>query len=75
MSWRTAPPSSPRSAPSTSSWPSSEDTPLELITRLQPDVLFKGADYTVETVVGADVVLARGGRVELLDLVPGRSTS
>jgi D-beta-D-heptose 7-phosphate kinase/D-beta-D-heptose 1-phosphate adenosyltransferase len=52
-----------------------EDTPLELITRLQPDMLFKGADYTVETVVGADVVLARGGRVELLDLVPGRSTS
>jgi len=52
-----------------------EDTPLELITRLQPDMLFKGADYTVETVVGADVVLARGGKVELLDLVPGRSTS
>jgi D-beta-D-heptose 7-phosphate kinase/D-beta-D-heptose 1-phosphate adenosyltransferase len=53
----------------------SEDTPLQLITQLQPDVLFKGADYTVDTVVGADVVLARGGRVELLDLVPGRSTS
>jgi len=53
----------------------SEDTPLQLITQLKPDVLFKGADYTVDTVVGADVVLARGGRVELLDLVPGRSTS
>ncbi len=52
-----------------------EDTPLELIRALQPDVLFKGADYTLDTVVGADVVLARGGRVELIDLVPDRSTT
>jgi D-beta-D-heptose 7-phosphate kinase/D-beta-D-heptose 1-phosphate adenosyltransferase len=52
-----------------------EDTPLDLIMRLQPDVLVKGADYTVETVVGADVVQARGGKVLLVDLVDGRSTS
>ncbi|WP_456307507.1 D-glycero-beta-D-manno-heptose-7-phosphate kinase [Pararoseomonas baculiformis] len=52
-----------------------EDTPLELITRLQPDVLFKGADYRPEEVIGGDVVRARGGRVALIDLVPGRSTT
>lgn len=52
-----------------------EDTPLEVITALQPDRLFKGADYTGKEVVGAEVVLARGGKVELLDLVPGRSTT
>jgi D-beta-D-heptose 7-phosphate kinase/D-beta-D-heptose 1-phosphate adenosyltransferase len=52
-----------------------EDTPFELITALQPDVLVKGADYTVDKVVGADVVLARGGRVVLADLVAGQSTT
>jgi D-beta-D-heptose 7-phosphate kinase / D-beta-D-heptose 1-phosphate adenosyltransferase len=52
-----------------------EDTPGELIEALQPDVLVKGADYTVEQVVGADVVQARGGRVVLAELMPGRSTS
>lgn len=52
-----------------------EDTPFELITALQPDVLIKGSDYTVETVVGADVVQARGGRVALVDLVSGFSTT
>ncbi len=52
-----------------------EDTPLALIRRLLPDVLVKGADYTVETVVGADVVRAAGGRVVLAQLVPGQSTT
>ncbi len=52
-----------------------EDTPLQLIAALQPDVLVKGSDYTVETVVGADLVLGRGGRVKLADLVPGHSTT
>lgn len=52
-----------------------EDTPLELIEALQPDVLVKGADYTIETVVGADQVLARGGRVVLADLTPGQSST
>jgi D-beta-D-heptose 7-phosphate kinase/D-beta-D-heptose 1-phosphate adenosyltransferase len=52
-----------------------EDTPLELITDLQPDVLFKGSDYTIETVVGAEVVLARGGSVVLAELIAGHSTT
>ena len=52
-----------------------EETPLELITALQPDLLVKGADYTEETVVGADVVRAGGGRVMLARLTPGQSTS
>lgn len=52
-----------------------EDTPLELIRALQPDVLIKGADYTVETVVGADIVQARGGRVVLAELSEGHSTT
>ena len=51
------------------------DTPLELIHELRPDVLIKGADYTVETVVGADLVVGWGGRVALVDLVPGQSSS
>ncbi len=53
----------------------SDDTPLELIRTLEPDVLVKGADYTVDTVVGADVVQAAGGRIVLAKLVPGESTS
>jgi D-beta-D-heptose 7-phosphate kinase / D-beta-D-heptose 1-phosphate adenosyltransferase len=52
-----------------------EDTPLELIQALQPDVLVKGADYTVETVVGADVVQANGGKVLLAPLIEGQSTT
>jgi D-beta-D-heptose 7-phosphate kinase/D-beta-D-heptose 1-phosphate adenosyltransferase len=52
-----------------------EDTPRELIQALQPDVLVKGGDYTLDRVVGADVVEARGGRVVLVDLVTGHSTS
>ncbi len=52
-----------------------EDTPYDLIARIDPDVLVKGSDYTVEQVVGHDIVERRGGRVVLFDLVPGRSTS
>ncbi|MAY74214.1 MAG: D-glycero-beta-D-manno-heptose 1-phosphate adenylyltransferase [Phycisphaerae bacterium] len=52
-----------------------DDTPIKLIEALKPDVLVKGADYTRETVVGADVVASYGGRVELVDLVEGRSTT
>jgi D-beta-D-heptose 7-phosphate kinase / D-beta-D-heptose 1-phosphate adenosyltransferase len=52
-----------------------EDTPIELIRRLKPDVLMKGADYTFETTVGAEDVVATGGRVALIDLVEGHSTS
>ncbi|MBB6309455.1 D-glycero-beta-D-manno-heptose-7-phosphate kinase [Xanthobacter tagetidis] len=52
-----------------------EDTPLRLIETLKPDVLVKGADYREDQVVGADVVKAYGGRVALVPLVAGRSTS
>ena len=52
-----------------------EDTPLELIKRVQPAVLVKGADYTREEVVGGDLVEASGGTVVLVELVPGHSTT
>ncbi len=51
------------------------DTPLALIEAIRPDVLVKGADYTKDAVVGADVVEAAGGTVALAPLAPGRSTS
>ena len=52
-----------------------EDTPLELIGALTPDVLVKGGDYTEATVVGASDVRARGGRVVIVPLTPGQSTT
>ncbi len=52
-----------------------EDTPLELINYLKPDILVKGNDYTVDTIVGAEVVLKNGGSVETVALVNGYSTS
>jgi D-beta-D-heptose 7-phosphate kinase / D-beta-D-heptose 1-phosphate adenosyltransferase len=52
-----------------------EDTPLELIKRVRPAVLVKGADYTREEVVGREVVEKAGGDVVLVDLVPGHSTT
>lgn len=52
-----------------------EDTPLELIRVLKPDVLVKGGDYTVETVVGHEEVVANGGRVEIVPTVEGFSTT
>ncbi|HWA97999.1 MAG TPA: adenylyltransferase/cytidyltransferase family protein, partial [Pirellulales bacterium] len=52
-----------------------EDTPQRLIEHLGPDVLFKGADYTQASVVGGDFVRQRGGRVVLIDLVAGQSTT
>jgi D-beta-D-heptose 7-phosphate kinase/D-beta-D-heptose 1-phosphate adenosyltransferase len=52
-----------------------EETPERLIRAIQPDVLIKGADYTVETVVGADFVQAHGGRVVLIPLEAGHSTT
>jgi len=53
----------------------SEDTPLELITALQPDVLVKGGDYVPDTVVGRDIVEARGGRVVIVALEGDWSTT
>lgn len=52
-----------------------EDTPLALITALQPDLLAKGGDYTPETVVGRDVVEGRGGRLVLIPFLDGYSSS
>ena len=52
-----------------------EDTPDALIAALRPDVLVKGADYTMATVVGADFVKSYGGRIVLAELLPGHSTT
>ncbi len=52
-----------------------EDTPINLIDAIRPDVLIKGSDYTVETVVGSDIVQAYGGRIFLAKLKPGHSTT
>ncbi len=52
-----------------------EDTPVELIRLVRPDVLVKGADYTVDQVVGGDLVQEWGGQVRLAQLLPGQSTT
>jgi D-beta-D-heptose 7-phosphate kinase/D-beta-D-heptose 1-phosphate adenosyltransferase len=52
-----------------------EDTPVELIRMLRPEVLVKGADYTVAEVVGGDLVGEWGGTVKLAELLPGQSTT
>ncbi len=52
-----------------------ENTPLELIRALSPDVLVKGGDYSIETVVGHELVQAAGGRVEIVPVVEGFSTT
>ncbi len=55
--------------------PFSEETPEALICRVKPDLLVKGGDYRPEEIAGADCVLANGGEVRVLELLPGRSTS
>ena len=52
-----------------------EDTPLELITFLQPDVLVKGGDYTIDKIVGAEEVIANGGKVIINPILEGFSTT
>lgn len=52
-----------------------EDTPLNLIQQVQPDVLVKGGDYKIENIVGYDVVKAKGGDVVTIDFVEGFSTT
>jgi D-beta-D-heptose 7-phosphate kinase/D-beta-D-heptose 1-phosphate adenosyltransferase len=52
-----------------------ELTPLELIKKIMPDVLVKGGDYTPETIAGAKEVMANGGRVEIIPLIQGLSTT
>jgi rfaE bifunctional protein nucleotidyltransferase chain/domain len=55
--------------------PFEEDTPLELIEFLQPNILVKGGDYTIESIVGAKETLQRGGKVEVLSFKEGYSTT
>ncbi len=52
-----------------------EDTPQKLIKSLVPDILVKGADYSVEQIVGSDIVLKNGGQVIPIELAPGKSTT
>jgi D-glycero-beta-D-manno-heptose 1-phosphate adenylyltransferase len=51
------------------------ETPADVVQRIQPDVLVKGADWAADAIVGRDTVEARGGRVLRIDLVPGYSTT
>jgi D-beta-D-heptose 7-phosphate kinase/D-beta-D-heptose 1-phosphate adenosyltransferase len=55
--------------------PFEEDTPLDLINLIMPDILVKGGDYTIDRIIGAQEVLANGGKVEIIPFVPGKSTS
>ncbi len=52
-----------------------EDTPLELIKKIMPDVLVKGGDYEIKDVVGAQEVISHGGKVQIIPLIPGISTT
>jgi len=52
-----------------------EDTPYNLISAIVPDVLVKGADWKVDDIVGKDIVLGAGGKVEAIEFIPNRSTS
>jgi rfaE bifunctional protein nucleotidyltransferase chain/domain len=52
-----------------------DETPLKLIEECLPDVLVKGSDYSIENIVGADVVIENGGEVKTIDFVDGYSTS
>ena len=52
-----------------------EDTPAEMILHFLPDVLLKGGDYTIDTIVGADTVITNGGTVETIPLIPQKSTT
>ena len=52
-----------------------EDTPLELIKKMLPDVLIKGGDYTIDQIVGAAEVIAAGGEVKIAQMLPGISST
>jgi rfaE bifunctional protein nucleotidyltransferase chain/domain len=55
--------------------PFDEDTPYNLISAIVPDILVKGADWNIDDIVGKDIVLGAGGKVETIDYIPNRSTS
>lgn len=52
-----------------------EETPLELIKKIKPDLLIKGGDYTIDTIVGAKEVIGNGGKVEIFPIEEGFSTT
>ena len=52
-----------------------QETPFELIKSIHPDILVKGKDYTVEQIVGSDIVLADGGDIATIELTPGYSST
>lgn len=52
-----------------------EETPLQLIELIKPDILVKGSDYSINNIVGSDLVLKNGGQVKTIDFLPGFSTS
>ncbi len=52
-----------------------DDTPYELIKKIQPDILVKGADYKIENIVGYDIVTSRGGSVQTIEFIEGYSTT
>lgn len=52
-----------------------QDTPYELIKKIQPDILVKGADYKIENIVGYDIVTSRGGSVKTIEFIEGYSTT
>jgi rfaE bifunctional protein nucleotidyltransferase chain/domain len=52
-----------------------EDTPYEIVKALIPDILVKGKDYEISNIVGADIVLENGGKVETIELTEGQSTT
>ena len=52
-----------------------EDTPYELIKEIVPDILIKGKDYDAKDIVGYDIVTGNGGKVETIELTPGKSTT
>ncbi|MGB0429340.1 MAG: D-glycero-beta-D-manno-heptose 1-phosphate adenylyltransferase [Bacteroidia bacterium] len=52
-----------------------EQTPFDLISTVKPNILVKGGDYTIDTIVGADIVMESGGRVEVIPFLEGYSTS
>ena len=52
-----------------------DDTPIKLIKQLMPDILFKGSDYKEEEIIGSDIIKKYGGKVVLVDFLPGYSTT
>jgi D-glycero-beta-D-manno-heptose 1-phosphate adenylyltransferase len=52
-----------------------DDTPLELIKIVQPDILVKGSDYKSQDIVGYDIVMAKGGSIKTIEFLPGYSTT